>query len=105
MSLFVAIVSGSNAVSPYAYLEHCGKVLKATVRADGKVCIGEEDDAFPPVALFGCRELARTVALACRWNGQTFEVRPALGSVRTTGRILPVGTVAKVHGCQETCGR
>jgi hypothetical protein len=51
--------------------------------------LDEDNDLTTPVALFTSREQALEAALTARWNNQTVDVRPARGSVRSSGKVVP----------------
>lgn len=103
-SLYVAVVTGRNACSPYC---RRGTVaLEADSHAErGSVLTHQQDeeelnrDAAPVVALFATREEAEDAAAACLWNGWRFNARRARAAEVTSGRL--VEGEGRWHSCQE----
>lgn len=98
--LFVAYVTGSNAVSPYARARTVtGLCLSSGSSFEPSlVCVHDGDWETAKVALFPSRNLARLAADACRWNNQTYHVAVARGQNRKQGRLV---TVEDWASCQE----
>jgi hypothetical protein len=100
-TLYIAETFGSNGSTARATDAAGRRYSSASRHPSSVVHVGGYDvetgeGSEPAVALFESREDARAVACACHWNGQTFGVRAARGSVRTTGVVIPAGSVGAV---------
>ncbi|MDX9734972.1 MAG: hypothetical protein RBU36_12660 [Thermoanaerobaculia bacterium] len=98
--LWVVEIEGVNAASAWASAEVDGKrvtlnaspsyqTLKGLATCDGRV------------ALFPSREAARAAALACHWNNQRFDYRPARGHVRDEGVVVAATAETEWRSCQS----
>ena len=101
MALFAVYVSGSNRSRAWARAGLFAFEVKPNGTGEAVVLFRRAGDQELRPALFTSREDARRVALACHWAGQSFETRPARGSVRERGVLVELAARSAVVSCQE----